>query len=314
LCFRPQFKEEQKIMRQKWTSNDISDQSGKVVIVTGANSGIGYETAKALVQKGAKVIMACRNLEKAATAANHIRQEVVSPKLEIMQLDLADLASVRQFATTFKANYDRLDILVNNAGIMVPPFTQTKDGFEVQFGANHLGHFALTGLLLDTILATPQARIVNVSSNTHRMGSGTIDFDNLNAEKGYKAAAAYAQSKLANLLFTLELTRRFAEMNADVTAVAAHPGWTATGLQKGVMHSISRVVGQSPPMGALPTLRAAADPDVQPNDYYGPGGFMEMRGYPKEVDTSDAAKDAALAKKLWQVSEELTAVTYPWPA
>jgi len=203
--------------------------------------------------------------------------------------------------------------LVNNAGIMMPPFTQTKDGFEVQFGANHLGHFALTGLLLDTILATPQARIVNVSSSAHRWGSGTIDFDNLNAEKGYKPSGAYAQSKLANLLFTLELNRQFAVIRADVLATAAHPGWTVTGLQKGIAHSISRIVGQSPPMGALPSLYAATAPNVQPNDYYGPSGFMEMRGYPEKVDKSDAAKDDALAKKLWDVSVEMTAVTYNWP-
>lgn len=297
-------------MSQKWTASDILPQTGKVVIVTGANSGIGYETAKELAAKGAIVILACRNLQKAAAAKENIQQAVSGAKLEIMQIDLAALASVQQFADTFKAKYDRLDILVNNAGIMVPPFTQTKDGFEVQFGANHLGHFALTGHLMDIILATPQARIVNVSSNMHRMGSGTIDFANLNAEKGYKAAAAYSQSKLANLLFTLELSRRLAGIDADALAVASHPGWTVTNLQKGFTHFISRLVGQLPPMGALPTLMAATDPNAQPNDYYGPSGWREIRGYPEKVDKSDAAKDAALARQLWTVSEELTAVHY----
>ncbi len=300
-------------MSNKWTTADIPDLTSKVIIVTGANSGIGYETAKALAEKGATVVMACRNLDKASAAEKSIRQDVNAALLEIMQLDLADLASVHQFAAAYKTKYDRLDVLVNNAGIMIPPFTQTKDGFEVQFGANHLGHFALTGLLLDTLLATPQARVINVSSSAHRMGSGTIDFDNLNAEKGYKASGAYAQSKLANLLFTLELNRRFVEIGSDVLAAAAHPGWTVTGLQKGFVHGISRVIGQKPAMGALPTLRAAVDPAVQRNDYYGPGGMMEMRGYPKQVDKSDAAKDADLARQLWDVSEQLTGVHYNWP-
>lgn len=301
-------------MSQKWTASDIPEQTGKVAIVTGANSGIGYETAKALAAKGATVILACRNLEKAAVAQENIQQTVNNAQLEVMQIDLADLQSVHDFAETFKKKYDRLDILVNNAGIMAPPFTQTKDGFEVQFGANHLGHFALTGLLLDTILATAQARVVNVSSSMHRMGSGTINFDNLNAEKGYNASGAYSQSKLANLLFTLELNRRFSEIKAGVIAVASHPGWTVTGLQKGAgMHSISRVIGQSPPMGALPTLYAATAPDMQPNDYIGPNSFlMEMRGYPKKVGRSKAAQDVELAEKLWDVSEEMTAVSYNW--
>ena len=300
-------------MSNKWTVDaDMPDQTGNVTIVTGANSGIGYETAKALAEKGAIVVMACRNLEKANTAKTNIENDVPNAKLDIIQLDLADLQSVAQFATRFKEKYDQLDLLINNAGIMIPPLTKTKDGFEVQFGANHLGHFALTAHLLDVILATPKARVVNVSSAAHRMGTGTINFDNLNAEKGYRAQAAYAQSKLANLLFTLELNRHFTAIKADTVATSAHPGWTVTGLQRGAMHAISRVVGQSPPMGALPTLMAATDPNALPNDYFGPSGFMEMRGYPKKVRTSDAAKDAVLAQKLWGVSEEMTAVSYNW--
>ncbi|MCO5184331.1 MAG: oxidoreductase [Anaerolineae bacterium] len=297
-------------MSSKWTTANIPDQSGKVAIGTGANSGIGYETAKALAAKGATVIMACRNLEKAHAAADKIKRDVPGAKLDIIQLDLADLAAVREFAAQFQARYDQLNLLINNAGIMFPPFTETKDGFEVQFGANHLGHFALTGLLLDTLLVTSGARVVNVSSMAHRMGK--IDFDNLNAEKGYNPSAAYAQSKLANLLFSLELNRQFEAHGLDLMAVSAHPGWTATNLQRGLMATATRIVGQSAPMGALPTLRAATDPNVRPNEYYGPARFVEVRGYPKKVGTIAAAQDVALAQKLWHVSEEMTGVRYEW--
>ncbi len=290
----------------------MPDLTGKVAIVTGANSGIGYETAKGLAEKGAHVVLACRNIEKATIAANSIRGDVRDARLEIIRLDLADLTSVQEFAETFQLNHDRLDILVNNAGVMTPPFTKTKDGFELQFGANHLGHFALTGHLLNTILSTSGARIVNVSSINHRMGSGTIAFDNLNAEKGYKASAAYAQSKLANLLFTLALNQHFSEFDADAIAVASHPGWTVTGLTRGLIHGITRIFAQSSAMGALPSLYAASAPDVEPNDYYGPSRLKETRGYPKKVDKSDAAKDPQLAEQLWQVSEEMTAVHYDW--
>lgn len=299
-------------MTDRWTKENMPDLTGKVAIVTGANSGIGFETAKGLAEKGAKVVLACRNLGKAASAANSIRRVVRDARLEIIRLDLADLDSVQAFCETFQMNYDRLDILVNNAGVMTPPHTKTGDGFELQFGANHLGHFALTGRLLDTILSTPEVRIVNVSSMAHRMGSGTIEFDNLNAEKGYEASAAYAQSKLANLLFTLGLNQHFSEFNADGIAVTSHPGWTVTGLQRGLLHGISRVIAQSPAMGALPSLYAASAPDVEPNDYYGPSSLRETRGYPKKVDKSAAAKDPQLAKKLWRVSEEMTAVHYDW--
>ena len=301
-------------MNNNWTAQEMPNLTSRVTIVTGANSGIGYETAKALAAKGATVIMACRNLDKADAAGNRIRQDVPAATLDIIHLDLADLASVAAFAVGFQARYGRLDILVNNAGIMIPPFTQTKDGFEVQFGANHLGHFALTGHLLNLILSTPEARVVNVSSSAHRMGSGTIDFDNLNAEKGYRAAAAYAQSKLANLLFTLALNEKFEQVEASAMAASAHPGWTVTGLQKGLMHGLSRIIGQSPPMGALPSLYAAVAPDVQPNDYYGPSSLLfEMRGFPKKVDMIATAKDTELAQRLWQVSEEMTGVYYQWP-
>ena len=297
-------------MSENWTVKNIPDLTGRVAIVTGANSGIGYETAKALAKKGASLVMACRNLDKANSAASEIRLAVKDADLDIIQLDLADLDSVRKFAEFFKDKYGSLDLLINNAGVMIPPFTRTADGFELQFGANHLGHFALTGLLLERLIDTPGARIVNVSSNAHRMGSETIEFDNLNAENGYNASGAYAQSKLANLLFTLELNRRFQDISLDTIAASAHPGWTVTGLQKGLLHSISRVFGQQPDMGALPTLRAAVAPDVKRNDYFGPAGLMEMRGYPVLVQSSAASHNTADANKLWQASEELTGVRY----
>lgn len=295
---------------ERWTTERMPDLSGKITVVTGANSGIGYETARAFAEEGATVVMACRNLEKASAAAQSILDDAPAADLSVIPLDLADLDAVHVFAAAFDARYERLDILVNNAGIMIPPFAQTEDGFELQFGVNHLGHFALTGLLLHHLLATPGSRVVNVSSGAHRGGSGTIAFDNLNAEKGYSPFAAYAQSKLANLLFTLELNRRFESAGADALATAAHPGWTATGLQRGLVRFVSRFIGQSPAMGALPTLYAATAPDVEPNAYYGPGGLMEMRGYPTEVDTSAAAKDEHLAARLWQESEEMTGVRY----
>ena len=212
----------------------------------------------------------------------------------------------------FSTSYDRLDCLINNAGVMVPPYTQTEDGFELQFGANHLGHFALTGLLLEKLLTTPSARIVNVSSSAHR--TGQIQFADLQWEQGYRASAAYGQSKLANLLFTLSLNSRLREAGVDTLAVAAHPGWTYTNLQRGIVRAASRVIGQSAAMGALPTLYAAVAPDVAGNDYVGPGGFMELRGYPKAAVRSAAARDAAVAERLWQVSEQLSGVVYSLPA
>jgi NAD(P)-dependent dehydrogenase (short-subunit alcohol dehydrogenase family) len=294
-----------------WTAQDMPDLTGKITIVTGANSGIGYETAKALAAKNATVVMACRNPDKARAAADAIRGEVPGARLDPIPLDLADLASVERFADAFQARYDRLDILVNNAGVMVPPFTETAGGFEVQFGANHLGHFALTGRLLDVIARTESVRVVTVSSGAHRMGSGTIDFDDLNAEKGYRPTAAYAQSKLANLLFTRGLNRRFREADIDAVATAAHPGWTATNLQthSRLFSFLNPFFSQRPPMGALPTLYAATEA-LEPNAYAGPKGRMEMRGYPTLVDTSDAAKDEALAERLWEVSERMTGVRY----
>lgn len=300
-------------MASKWTAKDIPSEEGRVAVVTGANSGIGLTTATALAAKGATVVMACRDLQKATAAAAAIRQEVPEAKLTVMHLDLADLASVRAFAETFSHTFDRLDLLINNAGVMVPPLTKTKDGFEMQFGANHLGHFALTGLLLDRIQAAPGARVVNVSSSAHRMGR--IDFGNLHAEKNYRAWSAYAQSKLANLLFTRQLNRFFADTGMGALAASSHPGWTETNLQahSSPMRFLNRFFAQTPAMGALPSLYAATAPGVEPNDFYGPDGFQEMRGGPKKVSAIKTAEDDALAEKLWRVSERLTGVRYGTP-
>ncbi|MFQ5434874.1 MAG: oxidoreductase [Anaerolineae bacterium] len=292
------------MMSNKWTQKDIPELSGNVAIVTGANSGIGYETALALAQKGAAVVMACRNLPKANAAAEQIRQSSPPGTAAAMKLDLGDLDSVKEFAAAFKAQFNRLDMLINNAGVMVPPYGKTAQGFETQIGVNHLGHFALTGLLLDTLLQTPNSRVVTVSSNMHHFGR--IDFDDLNWErKTYNPNQAYGQSKLANLLFTYELQRKLAAAGRDTIAVTAHPGWTATNLQR---HSrlarfFNPFFAQSQPMGALPTLRAAADPSVKGGEYYGPGGFMEQRGYPKRVESNDRSQ-------LWDLSEELTGISF----
>ncbi|MBN1887295.1 MAG: SDR family oxidoreductase [Thermoflexales bacterium] len=300
-------------MTSNWTAEDIPDLSGKIAIVTGANSGIGYEMARALTHKQATVILACRNKDKGAAAVQQINQEYPEAKAEFVQLDLSDMASVRRLAGEFSSHYDRLDILINNAGIMRPPFGKTADGFELQFGTNHLGHFALTGLLLDHIIRIPLARVVTVSSWGHHFG--VIDFDDLNAEKGYDPGRAYAQSKLANLLFTYELQRRLEAAEVDAIAVAAHPGWTKMthlSVHWRMVQMLSPFIGQMPKMGALPALYAATAPDVRGGDYYGPGGWRGLRGYPTKVRSSDSSYDTAVAAKLWTVSEELTGVRYQW--
>lgn len=295
---------------QHWTTDDITDQSGKVAIVTGANSGIGYETARALAHKGATTILACRNKQKGRAAVEKIQNEKPEGTAVLMLLDLGDLDSVRAFAGSFKAQYRRLDLLINNAGIMVPPLGQTEQGFETQFGVNHLGHFALTGQLLDLIRRTPEARIVTVSSTMHKRGK--INFTDLNSEESYNRAAAYGQSKLANLLFTYELQRKLEFADNGTIAVAAHPGWTATDLQRhtGLIEFLNNFFAQSPEMGALPTLRAATDPDVQGGDYYGPGGLFERAGYPEKVTSNDRSHNKTTAAKLWAISEKLTGIHY----
>ena len=304
-------------MDDNWTTNDIPNLTGKVIIVTGANSGIGYEAALEVARKGGQTVLACRSMDKAQAALSQIQTQVPNAPVEIMQLDLASQASVHAFAEAFKAKYGRLDLLINNAGIMMVPYGKTEDGFERQFGTNHLGHFALTGLLMDHILATPGARVINVSSIAHR--NGIMDFDNLMYEggKGYTPSDAYGRSKLANLLFTHELQRRLDAVGADVRVTAAHPGVSNTNLASHMMEDrllfklvrpLFGLVLQSAAMGALPTLRAALDPQAAGGDYFGPGGFREVRGYPVRVKSTAAAHDVAVARKLWEVSEALTGV------
>jgi NAD(P)-dependent dehydrogenase (short-subunit alcohol dehydrogenase family) len=288
-----------------WSRSDIPDRTGRTVVVTGANSGIGRAAARALAGAGARVVLAVRDTAKGQDAA-----ATMPGKVEVRRLDLADLASVREFAGAWDGD---LDLLVNNAGVMVPPLTRTADGFELQFGTNHLGHFALTNLLLEHVTG----RVVTVSSTAHRVGS--IDFDDLNWErKAYKAWRAYGQSKLANLLFTAELQRRLTAAGSPVLATAAHPGYAATNLQfkseRRLLDIVSavgnRLLAQDADGGALPTLYAAVA-DVPGDGFAGPGGFMEQRGAPKLVGRSDAAKDADVARRLWDVSEELTGVRFP---
>ncbi|MBN2303749.1 MAG: SDR family oxidoreductase [Anaerolineae bacterium] len=294
-----------------WTTHNIPNQTGKVAIVTGANSGIGFEAARTLAAKGAQVVMACRNLEKGQTALDTICRDHPTAQAELMLLDLASLDSVRAFARAFQLKYPRLDLLINNAGVMaLPKRRETADGFEMQFGVNHLGHFALTGLLLDRLISTPGARIVSVSSGAHAMGR--VEWDNLNAERKYGQWSAYGLSKLANLLFTYELQRKLAAAGVDVIAAAAHPGYTATDLQRhsGFFSVLNHIMAQDIPTGALPTLRAATDPAVSGGDYYGPDGFMAMRGYPVKVDSNKRSHDEAVAAQLWTTSEALTGVTY----
>lgn len=294
----------------KWTTDNIADQSDKFYIVTGANSGIGFETAKSLADKGAHVVLACRNIEKAKSAKNAIVQHNPPSKIEILQLDLANLASITAFADEYRQKFGKLDVLINNAGVMTPPFGKTMDGFELQFGSNHLGHFALTAQLIDLINASDQGRIVNLSSLAHNQG--ILDFDNLNAENGYSAYKAYAQSKLAILLFTYELKRRL-EKKGEVTKVlAAHPGWTSTNLQQTapIFKFLNPLLSQSQADGALPTLRAATDPNAESGSYWGPSRLRELRGYPKQVSSSERSHDAEAAFRLWNESELLTGVKF----
>jgi len=303
-----------------WTEGDIGDQTGRTILITGANSGIGYEAARALAQHGAHVVLACRTRSKADDAVARIAASNPSGSTEVLEMDLADLDSVAEAASRFASSHDRLDVLVNNAGLMAAPLQRTAQGFEMQFGVNHLGHFALTGHLIEMLMASGPARVVSISSQGHRPGK--IHFDDLNSEKKYSPWPAYFQSKLANLLFIGELQRRLALVKSEVIAVAAHPGVSSTNLgheSSGVLGSMmkwtrpvfDRFVSQSAAMGALPTLRAAVDPSVDGGDYFGPDGFGEQRGHPVKVDSSNRAKDDAAAGRLWELSEQSTRVTFP---
>jgi NAD(P)-dependent dehydrogenase (short-subunit alcohol dehydrogenase family) len=298
----------------KWTAADIPDQTGRTAVITGANTGLGYETAAALAAKGAHVVLAVRNLDKGKNAADRIVAATPGASVAVQELDLTSLESVRAAADQVRSQHDTIDLLINNAGVMFTPKATTKDGFELQFGTNHLGHFALTGLLLDRLQAATNSRVVTVSSIGHRFVRG-IRFDDLQWEYEYSRVRAYGQAKLANLVFTYELQHRLRGTNT--IAVAAHPGGSRTELTRNLPPAVaasSRLLEplfQGADIGALPTLRAATDPDVLGGQYYGPDGFAEQRGYPKIVASSGASHDVDAQKRLWTVSEELTGVVYP---
>lgn len=298
-------------MSDTWTDQHIPDQHGRVAIVTGANTGLGFETARMLAEHGAQVVMAVRDVEKGKQAAARIDGDVT-----VQVLDLASLESIRSAAADLRASHPRIDLLINNAGVMYTPKQTTADGFEMQFGTNHLGHFAFTGLLLDQLLPVPGSRVVTVSSLGHRIRAD-IHFDDLQWERSYSRVAAYGQAKLANLMFTYELQRRLASHGTTI-AVAAHPGGSNTELGRNspgpirvAFDWLAPLVGQAPAMGALPTLRAATDPAVIGGQYYGPSGLGEARGYPKLVTSSPASYDLQTQQRLWTVSEELTGVRMP---
>jgi NAD(P)-dependent dehydrogenase (short-subunit alcohol dehydrogenase family) len=296
-----------------WREPDVPGQAGRTAVVTGANSGIGFETARVLAERGAAVVGAGRGPRHARAPPARLAGAAPRASLSVVRLDLASLASVREAAEELRAGHDRLDLLINNAGLMMPPYGRTEDGFELQFGTNHLGHFALTGLLLNRLLAVPGSRVVTLSSNGHRMGR--IDFGNLQWEHGYRRPAAYGRSKLANLLFTYELQRRLAAAGAATAALAAHPGTSRTELTRHLpawMRAGALLVpNQSSAMGALPTLRAATDPGAQGGEYYGPAGRGEFTGPARRVESSGRSRDAEAARRLWDESERLTGVTYP---
>ena len=296
---------------KRWTTDNIPDQKGRVTIVTGSSSGIGYEAARVLANKNAEVIIAVRNQKKGENAVEQIKKQNENANVKLMMLDLACLKSVKNFAEEFKQKYSRLDLLINNAGVMIPPYSKTEDGFELQFGTNHLGHFALTSLLFDVVERTPTSRIVNVSSSAHKYGD--INFNDLNWEnRKYKAWRAYGDSKIANMYFTYELQNRLSEESSNPLITAAHPGWTATELQRNssMFDFLNNFFAMNIEQGALPTLRAAIDEGAKSGDFYGPNGIMEMRGYPVKVESNKLSHDKEIAQKLWNVSEELTNVKF----
>ncbi|MGE5140281.1 MAG: oxidoreductase [Rudaea sp.] len=308
--------------RTKWSARDIPDQTGKTVVVTGANRGIGFHAARMLAANGAQVILAVRDERRGQRAAERITRDSPDASLRVSLLDLANLASVRHFAEEFVGAYETLDLLLNNAGIMAIPFRRTVDGFEMHFGSNHLGHFALTGLLFPALLAAPSARVVTVSSINHYYGR--IAFDNLHGERRYNGWLAYGQSKLANLLFAFELQRRFARARVRSISVACHPGYTSTNLQlvgprmrgsrtEEAFWRAAHLFGQDAASGALPLVYAAVSPDVKGGEYIGPGRLFGLRGHPVTVRSSRRARDGETAERLWEVSEELTGVRYAFP-
>lgn len=304
--------------KTKWTIENIPDLTGKVIIVTGGNSGLGFESVKAFAESGAEVVLAGRSKEKGETAKTQIMKSNPTGKIRVMKLDLMDFSSIKEFTREFREKYGQLNVLLNNAGIMTTPYFLTKDGLEAQNGTNHFGHYALTGLLMDLIVKTPGSRIVNVSSNAHKYGK--MDFENLLFENGkdYTPMKSYARSKLSNLLFTYELQRAFESKGIDSIAVAAHPGASRTNLGRFLenkwwfkpLFALMAPFTQDQAQGALPQIRASVDPNVRGGEYYGPSGFGEMKGDPVLVKSNNASHDLGDAKKLWKVSQKLTSITY----
>jgi len=298
-----------------WTEADVPDQSGRTAVITGGNSGIGFEAARVLAERGARLFIGCRDQGKAHDAVLRIRATAPGAEVRVVPMDLASLRSVRAAAAQIRSSCEGIDLLINNAGVMMPPYGVTADGFELQLGINHLGHFALTGLLLDRLAGLPGARVVTVSSNSHQ--AGRINFDDLQSRRDYKRIAGYGQSKLANLMFTYELQRRLAAAGSPAIAAAAHPGLTRTDLARylsRVMTAyyvlVERPLAQSAAMGALGTLRAATDPAVRGGDYYGPVRWRGERGYPQRISSSERSHDEGDQRRLWQESERLTGVRY----
>jgi NAD(P)-dependent dehydrogenase (short-subunit alcohol dehydrogenase family) len=307
-------------MSASWTTEQIPDQHGRTAIVTGANSGLGLVTARELARHGASVVLACRNTAKGDEALTEIQSLLPAAQVELAELDLSSLASVQEFAERFLASHDGLDLLVNNAGVMAPPRRETADGFELQLGTNLLGHFALTAHLIGAMEGREGARVVTLSSNAHKMGR--INFDDLQSTHGYRRWGAYGQSKLADLMFSLELDRRLRAVGSTVASVAAHPGYAATNLQTAaapaidrlVMRATNLVMAQSAEMGALPSLYAATYPGLEGGSYVGPDGIGEFRGHPKICSPNRAARDQQVAARLWDVSQELTGVQFEFAA
>jgi len=297
--------------KSNWNTQNITDQSNKTIIITGASSGLGMEASKVLSSKNATIIMAVRNKKKGKNVAEEIKKQNPNAKLEIREMDLSSLQSVSNFAEGVKSDYDKIDILINNAGIMTCPFDRTKDDFEIQMGTNHLGHFALTGLLMPLLHKAKNSRIVVTSSIGHKMGN--IDFTDINWEKRkYKTSQAYADSKLANLYFAYELARKLQNEKSDIKVTASHPGWTRTNLQKHswYMKALNPLFSQGPDEGVLPTLRAAFDADAKSGDYFGPSRFFEMHGNPVVVKSNEKSHNLEASKKLWEISEQMTNIKY----
>ncbi len=307
-------------MSSEWTEDNIPDLEGKTAIVTGANSGLGFEGVKMLAENNARVVMACRSIERGKEAKEKIESELEDADLEVKKLDLASLESVNKFAEEFKANNDELDILCNNAGVMAIPREETEDGFEKQFGVNHLGHFSLTAKLMSALKEADNPRVVNQSSGIHTRGE--LNFDDLMHEESYEPMQVYGDSKLANILFTYELDRKIKENGLEMKSIAVHPGYAATNLQtrgpekegstvkKYFMKAMNKVVAQSAEKGALPMIYAATSEKAKSGDYIGPGGFQNMRGYPEKQESSDRSYNEDTAEKLWAVSEELTGIDF----